>query len=120
VRKAGNFMNKPLVESDRPIFPISEVAQQLKVHPRTLRIYDEEKILCPERSPRKRRLYSINNIREGKFIQYLTKELGLSLIGVKITLELLKKLDVSPDNYYEIIQEISLKYNINQKKQDLN
>ena len=58
---------------DKPMFPISVVAEILKVHQRTLRIYDDETLLVPNRSPKNRRLYSFNDIERGKFIQYLTK-----------------------------------------------
>lgn len=37
-------MNENLIPPDKPIFPISAVAEHLKVHQRTLRIYDNEKI----------------------------------------------------------------------------
>ncbi len=103
-------MNNPLISPDRPVFPISAVAQHLKVHQRTLRIYDEEKILCPQRPSKTRRLYSFEDLKKGEFIIYLTQDLGLNLIGVKITLELLKKLKISPDNYAILINE-TLKIN---------
>ncbi len=103
-------MNKNLINPDTPVFPISAAAQQLQIHQRTLRIYDDEKILCPKRTPKNRRLYSIDDIKKGEFIQYLTQKLGLNLAGVKITLELLEKLDISSLNYRDMIGEIVSKY----------
>lgn len=100
------------IAPDEPVFPISVVAQELKIHQRTLRIYDEEKILYPERSTKNRGLYSFNDIRKGKFIIYLTKKLGLNLAGVRITLELLHKLETPLDNYRNTIEEIALKYDL--------
>ncbi|MCK7484403.1 MAG: MerR family transcriptional regulator [Bacillus subtilis] len=66
---------------DKPMLPICAVCKEiLKVHQRTLRIYDGEKILAPSRTAKNRRLYSLNDVEKGKFIQYLTKELGINLI----------------------------------------
>lgn len=111
--------NKPLIDADKPIFTISAVAQHLKVHQRTLRVYDDEKILCPERSPGSRRLYSFNDIEKGKFIKYLTQTLSLNLAGVKITLGLLKKLDVPPDNYFHIINETAYAIKLDKQNDNL-
>ncbi len=111
LRKTRNFMNKPLISPDMPIFPISAVAQHLNVHQRTLMIYDEEKILCPQRSPGKRRLYSFNDIKKGEFVLYLRQNLGLNLAGVRITLGLLKKLEISSEDYKISINTIIAAYN---------
>jgi len=72
------------LDPEKPMFPISVVADILQVHQRTLRIYDDENILVPSRSPKNRRLYSFNDIERGKFVQYLTRELGINLAGIKI------------------------------------
>ncbi|OGI02839.1 MAG: hypothetical protein A2104_01560 [Candidatus Melainabacteria bacterium GWF2_32_7] len=91
------------INTEKPMFPISVIADILNVHPRTLRIYDEEKILSPKRTPKNRRLYSLNDIEKGKFIQFLTKNNGVNLAGIKIIIKLLKKLKVSPENYINIV-----------------
>ena len=93
-------------DKDKPMFPIAIVAEILKVHRRTLRIYDKKGILSPERSKRNRRLYSFNDIEKGKFIIFLTQEAGANIAGVKIILELLKKLKISPEKYKEFIENI--------------
>jgi DNA-binding transcriptional MerR regulator len=105
-------MDKNLIAPDKPVFPISVVADQLKVHQRTLRIYDDEKILSPTRSPKNRRLYSFNDMKKGGFIQYLTQNTGLNLAGVKITLGFLEMLEVSPDDYTKTIEKLASKYKI--------
>ncbi len=99
-------------DSEKPMFPISVVADILKVHQRTLRIYDDENILVPSRSPKNRRLYSFNDIERGKFIQYLTRELGINLAGIKIIIHLLKQQKVNPNNYMEHIHEVAKEINI--------
>ncbi len=94
-------------DQDKPMFPISVVADLLKVHQRTLRIYDDETILVPLRSPKNRRLYSFNDIERGKFIQFLTRELGINLAGIKIIIHLLKQQKIDPSEYMNHINEIA-------------
>ncbi len=102
------------LQSDKPMFPISVVADLLKVHQRTLRIYDDEGILIPSRSPKNRRLYSMEDIKKGKFIQYMTRELGINLAGIKIILELLEKIliNASEENSFEYIKSIAKELNL--------
>jgi len=107
-------------DSDKPMFPISVIADILQVHQRTLRIYNEEKILVPERSPKNRRLYSVNDIEKGKFIQYLSRELGINLIGIKIIFELLKQQKIKLENYKTYINEVATELNITQEIQQQN
>lgn len=105
---------------EKPMFPISVVADLLKVHQRTLRIYDDENILVPDRSPKNRRLYSFNDIERGKFVQYLTRELGINLAGIKIIFHLLKQLNVQPSSYLEHIGEVAKELNISPEIQEEN
>ncbi len=100
------------IDPNKPMFPISIVSRILKVHQRTLRIYDDESLLVPSRSPKNRRLYSFNDIERGKFIQYLTRELGINLAGVKIIFYLLDQQKISPDKYQEHISEVAKNLNI--------
>lgn len=76
--------------SDKPLFTLSVAADMLGVHPRTLMIYDKWALVKPTRTKTNRRLYSLNDIREVKFIQYLTQTKGLNLAGVKAILEAFK------------------------------
>ena len=108
------------LDPDKPMFPISVVADILQVHQRTLRIYDDENILVPSRSPKNRRLYSFNDIERGKFVQYLTRELGINLAGIKIIFHLLAQQKISPANYTEHIGEIAKKLNISPEIQEEN
>ena len=49
------------IKNDLPVYPISVASRLLNVHPRTLRIYEEEGLIKPERRG-DRRLYSQNDI----------------------------------------------------------
>ena len=108
------------LDPEKPMFPISVVADILKVHQRTLRIYDDETILVPNRSPKNRRLYSFNDIERGKFVQYLTRELGINLAGIKIIFHLLIQQKIDPSKYLEHIGEVAKELNISPEVQEEN
>lgn len=105
------------LDPNKPMFPISVVADILKVHQRTLRIYDDENILVPNRSPKNRRLYSFNDIERGKFVQYLTRELGINLAGIKIIVHLLQQQKIDSSKYMEHIYEIAKEIRISAEEE---
>ncbi|MGC7845749.1 MerR family transcriptional regulator [Desulforudis sp. 1088] len=70
------------------VYPIGVVAELMKIHPRTLRIYEECKLVCPARTAGNNRLYSQADLDLIARIRYLTQERGVNLAGVKIILEL--------------------------------
>jgi len=109
-----------IIEADKPMFPISIVAQILQVHQRTLRIYDEIDLLKPQRTAKNRRLYSCNDIERGKFIQYLTRELGINLVGVKIIINLLAKQKINSSKCIDFIKEIAEESQISLEIQEQN
>jgi MerR family transcriptional regulator/heat shock protein HspR len=71
----------------RPLYFISIAAELASVHPRTLRIYEEEGLLCPQRR-NNIRLYSEADIQRVRVIRYLTRRQGVNLAGVKVILQL--------------------------------
>lgn len=109
-----------IIDPEKPMFPISAVSEILRVHQRTLRIYDDENILVPSRSAKNRRLYSLNDIEKGKFIQYLTRELGINLSGTKIIINLLHQQNIHPDMCIEHISNVAKELNITLEDQVLN
>ena len=76
----------------RPVYVISVAAELVRVHPRTLRIYEVEGLVCPARTPTNIRLYSENDIRRVTWIRHLTQNLGVNLAGVRILFELEERL----------------------------
>ena len=61
------------VDTKLPILPISAMATALNVHQRTLRIYDGEGILIPQRTEKNRRNYSLDDLEKAKLILFLTR-----------------------------------------------
>src|SRR5436853_3203955 len=79
-------------DSRRPVYVISVAASIVAAHPRTLRIYEEEGLVCPARTPTNIRLYSENDVRRIMWIRHLTQNLGVNLAGVRILFELEERL----------------------------
>lgn len=101
------------ISESKPMFPISIVAGELKVHQRTLRIYDDEGLLVPQRSPKGRRVYSLDDLQLGKLIQAMTNS-GLNLAGVKIFLLMTKEmsLEMRQEEFEKLAKEAKLEVNI--------
>jgi DNA-binding transcriptional MerR regulator len=57
-----------------------------------LRIYEDEGLVCPARTPTNIRLYSEEDIRRVLWIRHLTQNLGVNLAGVRILFEIEKRL----------------------------
>ena len=83
---------RPDRDPTRPVYVISVAASIVSVHPRTLRIYEEEGLICPARTPTNIRLYSENDVRRVLWIRHLTQNLGVNLAGVRILFELEERL----------------------------
>src|SRR3954454_20529201 len=82
------------VERDprRPVYVNSVAATLVAAHPRTLRIYEDEGLICPARTPTNIRLYSDEDIRRITWIRHLTRELGVNLAGIRLLFELEERL----------------------------
>ena len=83
---------RPDRDPERPVYVISVAASIVSAHPRTLRIYEDEGLLCPARTPTNIRLYSENDIRRILWIRHLTRERGVNLAGIRILFELEERL----------------------------
>ena len=72
---------------DLPIYPIGVAAKLLDVHPRTLRIYEEEGLIEPAHHGT-RRLYSLNDIKWITCLRSMIHDQGISIPGLKRLLAL--------------------------------
>ncbi|MCA1569104.1 MAG: MerR family transcriptional regulator [Chloroflexi bacterium] len=71
----------------RPRYIISIAAELASCHPRTLRIYEEEGLLRPQRR-NNLRLYSEADIQRVRIIRFLTTRQRVNLAGVRVILQL--------------------------------
>ena len=60
--------HQPQVLHVAPAEIISVAAELVRVHPRTLRIYELEGLICPARTPSNIRLFSENDIRNSSVL----------------------------------------------------
>ena len=74
------------------VYIISVAARILDVHPQTLRKYERLGLINPGRTLGMLRLYSREDIRRVRLIQYLSGSLGLNLAGVEFALGMVEKL----------------------------
>jgi len=72
----------------RGTYMISAVAELYDIHPQTLRMYEREGLLRPDRSGGNTRLYSSEDLERLEFILTLTRELGVNLAGVEVILNM--------------------------------
>jgi MerR family transcriptional regulator/heat shock protein HspR len=90
--RAGASQRPSGTDASRPVYIISVAAELVSVHPRTLRIYEGEGLVCPARTPSNIRLYSENDIRQVLWIRHLTQNLGVNLAGIRVLFELEERL----------------------------
>jgi MerR family transcriptional regulator/heat shock protein HspR len=83
-------------------FSISAVAQMFSIHQQTIRLYEQEGLICPKRSEGNTRLFSEEDVNKLEEIVYLTHKLGINLAGVEMILKLKKKINKLQKDLNEI------------------
>ena len=92
-------------EYEEEYFTISVVAKRFDIHPQTLRVYDREGLLAPQRTEGNTRLYSREDLEQLKTILNLTRELGVNLAGVEVILHLKEQMRELEDHNERILRE---------------
>ena len=75
-----------MVDEKKAIFTIGVAAEMLGVHPRTLRIYEEEGLITPLRKG-KWRYFTMNDIKWIECLRKMIHEHGVSIAAVKKLLQ---------------------------------
>jgi len=86
------FDSSSLDDHERPMYLISVVAELLSVHPQTLRVYEREGLISPDRAGGQR-LYSRRDVERLGLILDLTRNLGLNRAGVDIVLRMRHRIE---------------------------
>lgn len=76
---------------------ISAVSERYNIHPQTLRLYEREGLIEPQRTGGNTRLYGPQELKRLELILRLTRELGVNLAGVEVILNLCNRLDEETD-----------------------
>lgn len=84
---------------NEPVYVISVAARLVGLHVQTLRLYEKKGLVVPQRTDKKTRLYSLNDLKKLKLIKYLTHEKGLNLAGVKMVLEMTVDIDKALEEF---------------------
>ncbi len=75
-----------MVDEKKAIFTIGVAAQMLDVHPRTLRIYEQEQLITPMRKG-KWRYYTMNDVKWIECLREMIHEHGISIAAIKKLLQ---------------------------------
>lgn len=81
------------ISPDKPCYTIGIVAQVVDLHPQTLRNYEQQGLVVPQRSGGNIRLYSQREIDRLMKINRLTQDLGINLAGVEVILNLTNQIE---------------------------
>ncbi len=76
-----------------PLLTIGAVAQILDLHQQTLRKYEEEGLVSPDRTAGGTRMYSRSDVERLRVIVSLTRELGVNLAGVEVIFRMREQLE---------------------------
>jgi MerR family transcriptional regulator/heat shock protein HspR len=87
---------------------ISVVAERYDIHPQTLRLYEREGLLKPQRSEGNTRLYDEESIRRLEMILTLTRDMGINLAGVEVILNLREQIELLQSEVERLKQTIEL------------
>lgn len=80
--RSGKKVEIQPITPETPVYAIGVAAQILNVHPRTLRIYEDEGLIKPARKGN-RRYFSQNDITWIGCIRTMIHEEGISIPGIK-------------------------------------
>ena len=111
-KSVGKRKRTSAIAPGRAVFTPSIASEILNLHPRTLMIYESENLIKPQRTATNRRRYSEDDIRRVRVIQFLTRQKGVNLAGVKYVLRLLQSLgnqglDLNQVRELDTLQEVS-------------
>lgn len=92
-------------DKDQPLYLISVVCEMLHVHPQTLRLYEKEGLITPQRI-NKQRLYSDSDVEKLNLILQLTRQLGVNKAGVDIILRMRHRMELMHREMEEIMDHL--------------
>jgi MerR family transcriptional regulator/heat shock protein HspR len=71
-----------MLDEDQGLYTIGTVAELIHEHPETLRVWERNELILPDRNGYQRK-YSNSDLKRLKFIKYLMDEKGLNIAGVR-------------------------------------
>jgi len=86
-------------------YSISVVAKMFDVHQQTIRLYEKEGLLTPQRTEGGTRLFSEEDVDRLEEIINLTHKLGVNIAGVEMILRLQRKIKKMQDDMNKVFEQ---------------
>lgn len=96
-----------LLNNNKDILPLSSISELLSAKIRTLKMYEDKKLL-PLKNNAIKKLYSINDIKIIAFVHYLANIKKINANGIKYILEMVEK-NMDEKNRNEFLDIIETK-----------
>ena len=81
-----------MTDKGKPLYMIGVVADMLKLHPQTLRMYEKKGLIQPSRTEGRTRMYSAEDVEDIARLLRLTRDLGVNLAGAEILLKMRRRM----------------------------
>ena len=81
-----------MTDKGKPLYMIGVVADMLKLHPQTLRMYEKKGLIRPSRTEGQTRRYSAEDVEEISRVTRLARDLGVNLAGIEIILKMRRRM----------------------------
>lgn len=93
-------------DAGRPLYLIGVVADMLRIHPQTLRLYERQGLIRPSRTVGRTRMYSAEDVDDIRRILRLTRDLGVNLAGVEIILKMRRQMLMMQEELEELASHV--------------
>jgi len=97
-----------MTDRGKPLYMIGVVADLVKVHPQTLRVYEKKGLIRPSRTEGRTRMYSAEDVEEIARVLRLSRDLGVNLAGVEIIIKMRRRMlemQKQIENLLELVRE---------------
>jgi MerR family transcriptional regulator, heat shock protein HspR len=81
-----------VTDKGKPVYMIGVVAEMLRLHPQTLRMYEKKGLIRPSRTEGRTRMYSSEDVEEIARVIRLARDLGVNLAGIEIILKMRRRM----------------------------
>ena len=105
-----------MAERRRRRYSISIVAEMFEIHPQTLRTYEREGLVRPDRTEGNTRVYSQKDVERIELILRLTKELGVNLAGVEVILNMRDRMEAMQRQVNDLLQAMAERFDAEMKQ----
>jgi MerR family transcriptional regulator/heat shock protein HspR len=100
------------MERKKAGYSIGAVAEMYGVHPQTLRTYEREGLLKPQRSGGNTRLFTDQDLQRLDLILALTRDLGVNLAGVEVILHMREKMEAMQKEVGELLEYVERRFGV--------